>query len=208
MVWPIQDNHLRYRCGKSLESRNSDRAFYQWHLLDKYGLPWEASPFLLEMCWVMQHIGLHADETSEKTYEHVNVEPIHLPTVREVLWWWRIHLAAPELGVEIGTANQFRSIAMEFIKRELLHEILGQPLEMADLEAWLVWKPWLDEVRDAEYHQAVSRGMIPLIHAEPRDRTFNHEEGSPIAYVLYPNTGFPPTMSRNSSVDEPTEADV
>ena len=43
-------------------------SLFRWHLLDKYGLPWEASPFVLEMCCVMQHIDLHRDESGEESY--------------------------------------------------------------------------------------------------------------------------------------------
>ena len=148
---------------------------FQWHLCQSYGIPWEAGPFLLEMCYVMQHIDLQTDGNFEHTTEDgLTVGLIHLPLVREVVWWWRIHLAAPELGKDIGTANHIRSIAGEFVSRELLHEILGRPLEVADLEAWLTWKPWLSKDRDAEYRQAVKRGIIPPVHTEPRERTFLH----------------------------------
>lgn len=184
-------------------------SIFQWHLLDKYGLPWEASPFLLEMCLVSQHIDLHTDGEFEHTYDDGQTASlIHLPIVREVVWWWRIHLAAPELGRDFGTTNNIREIAGEFVVRELLHEILGRPLEMADLEAWLTWKPWLSEDRDAEYRQAINRGIIPPVRTELQERTLLYKEGSPISYVLYPRTAFPPTMYRNLSVGEPVGTDV
>ena len=125
-----------------LPKKNLDKPF-EWHLMEEYGLPWEASPFLLEMWASFLGWGKYF--------------PISNPSVREIRWWWRIHLAAPELDKEF-----IWRIAQWFLARELVQVLLNVPLELADLEAFLAYKPWVEANREA-YERAISHDMIPAI---------------------------------------------
>ena len=118
------------------EALDEDAPF-EWHRLEEYGLPWEASPYILDI-WASILVA----------------RP--LTTVRAVRWWWRVHLAAPELS-----PLNIVFMAAEFEHRELVHEVFGQTMEMADLEAFLAFKPWIDEQHLLAYTDAVDRQQIP-----------------------------------------------
>ena len=160
---------------KGLSSGITDRdAPFQWHLMDKYGLPWEAGAYLMGV--------LHATEGRRNRERDMNKEPDPLgavwtvsPTLtsREALWCWRVHLAAPEVGQEVG--RPFLDVlhfARQLAFREIAHEVLGEPLRMADLEAVLAYKPWLSEERHEIYHKALDDGYVlpPPPEIEVRDQ--------------------------------------
>ena len=123
---------------------------FEWHRLEEYGLPWEASAYLLEMWAFVQE---------NEIYEARGFT-IPPPTIRQVRWWWRVHLAVPELDMA-----DVWVLAQRFAFRELAHEVLGQPSGMADLEAHLAYKPWEgwpDSTEKLErYHRAIEEGRIP-----------------------------------------------
>lgn len=120
---------------------------FEWHRMEEYSLPWEASAYVLEM-W---------------TFVHENLRwALHLgsPSVRQVRWWWRVHLSARDLGME---DNYW--LAERFAIRELEHNVLGLPLEMADLEAHLAYKPWATEERRQAYLRSVEEERIPPLRS-------------------------------------------
>ena len=138
------------------EFRESDKGLddrFEWHRMDEYGLPWDASSFLMTM-WSW------ARESGPFAYKN---EDFHFPfpSVREVKWWWRIHLVEASL-----THKWVWTITQWFVARELLHDLLGKPIEMEDLEAYLAYKPWNKE-NLAVYRDAVSHGRVPEIKATP-----------------------------------------
>lgn len=130
---------------------------FEWHRLEEYSLPWEASAYLLEM-W--------AFFTAGRVYIAVT-PPQPVPTVREVRWWWRVHLAVPNLDF----LNVW-FLAERFALRELAHELLDAPLDVADLETHLAWRPWEgwpeDTSRLERYRSAVQNGQIPPLRDEPK----------------------------------------
>jgi hypothetical protein len=126
---------------------DSDAPF-QWHLLEKYGLPWEASEYLLEM-WAYFLV---------RSLYNPKAEPP--PTVRQVHWWWRVRQAAPDID-----SQDVWWIAQEFVVREIAHQVLAQPLEMADVEVWLALKPWSGEDQRSIYLSNVKIGLIPPLRA-------------------------------------------
>jgi hypothetical protein len=77
-----------YRARRNMPDSPLDEPF-QWHKLDQYGLPWEASGYLLTL-W---H-GIWSGEL-ETFYP---IEEAKRITARNVLWWWRVHLAAPDIS--------------------------------------------------------------------------------------------------------------
>ena len=135
------------------EVRELDKPF-EWHKLEEYGLPWEASAFLLEMSILVQE---------NKIYRGYGFEPL-APTVRQARWWWRVHLAAPDLDpVDVWY------LAQRFVSRELACDALGEPEGFADLEAQLSYKPWDGWPKDSEnleiYRHAVEIGRIPQLRS-------------------------------------------
>ena len=96
---------------------------FEWHRLEEYGLPWEASGYLIEMwAWYKEFW------TSVATTLNRPEPPP--PTVRQARWWWRVHLAVPEMEVQMNVYCW----AEAFGRRELLHGVLGLPLYVNDLE--------------------------------------------------------------------------
>lgn len=47
--------------------------------------------------------------------------------------------------------------------RELNEELLGIPMEGAELDLRLAVKPWLDDGRHQEYHKMVDQGVVPRV---------------------------------------------
>lgn len=106
-----------------------------WNKLEDYGLPWESSSFLLEV-WA----------------EHISSPP----TVRDVKWWWRLHLAAPDASI-----GEIWSLANTFVMAERLHDLQGWPVDWDGLWAEVAFRPWEDDERREAYLKAVADGHIP-----------------------------------------------
>ena len=124
---------------------------FHWHLMEQCGLPWEASSFLMTM------LGEVTQSVTEASETHDTSLPGWRPTFRDAIWWWRVHQAAPEITDLLDIQWWANSLAF----REMVHELLGWPLVMADLEACLTLKPWLDDEHHDAYHKAVDLGVVP-----------------------------------------------
>lgn len=135
---------------------------FQWHLMDKYKLPWQAGDYLMDIFYRLEvsRSGMHGMPQRIKGFT-VIPQPF---SVREASWCWRVHLAGPEIGKDVGLSVDVACLASEFAFRESVRDVLGRPLEVADLEALLVYKPWLDfgreEHRHQGYHKAVGEGVV------------------------------------------------
>lgn len=136
------------------EAEKTLDAPFEWHRLADYELPWEASAYLFDVL-TKARIQLLA---------HLGTTPIMLPpaTVREVRWWWRIHLADP--AIEWFDVVH---IARAFASRELASQILGKPLFMADLEALVAYHPWSGGDSKRLYQEAVEYGVAPAVIPNP-----------------------------------------
>jgi len=137
--------------------RQLDRPF-EWHRLEEYGLPWEAGEWLLDLWFVAQESWLGTVPPEDPF--------LSVLTVRRVLWWWRLHLAAPEverlgsaIARDVGKIDLIL-LAEQFVTRELAHHVLGEELYLADLEALIAYKPWVEE-RLETYRQAVKERRVP-----------------------------------------------
>jgi hypothetical protein len=146
------------------ETVNLDAPF-EWCRMHKYGLPWEASSFFM---------GMLAIGISKKTWlaelGRGNVVSF-TPTVREAIWWWRVHQAAPEISERVGTLWDIQALAARFVYREMALELLAVPMDTEDLEACLVLKPWLDVKHHNNYHKAVKLGVVPPLKVTSPDQT-------------------------------------
>jgi hypothetical protein len=147
---------------------------FHWHEMETYGLPWEAGSLLLR-AWafiknsrwesaMMEDLALASEPKSpdlDQIRDLTNVERFRYsdsPTVREAKWYWRVHLALPDLEpidlIPIGTAFAFREYESQFS---------GGAIQVADLEGLLAWRPWLTEELRENYYKAVERGVIPRV---------------------------------------------
>ena len=138
---------------KKKDNENSQQKLldlrFEWSRMDEYGLPWEASAYVLGM-W-------------KEFLRQFHIAYGIIPTARQAVWWWRIHLAAPKID---DPENLFY-VANPFTVRELQHVILGRELEFSDLEAWLAYKPWESREHYLAYHQAIDyKSIRPLRERE------------------------------------------
>jgi len=145
---------------------------FEWHRLEEYGLPWESSSFLLPMwAWVRESGPFPTFDMN-----------FPLPTIREVRWWWRIHLAmhlpkppsipkGKSLNVQELHYSQVWTISQLFLVRDLTSHLLGKPLELADLEGYLAYRAY-DPDQLPTYLEAVEKGRVPPIPVPLREEEF------------------------------------
>jgi hypothetical protein len=130
---------------------------FEWHRLESYGLPWEAGGYVLEL-WRLNVEG------NLIAYEIILADgairtPQSGPTIRQAHWWWRIHQAIPDLGF-----SEVNILADNFVLRELNRDVLAIPMELADLQAFIAYRPWEglpgDSTKYEGYREAISQGRI------------------------------------------------
>lgn len=152
------DRATIYRACKAMPDLPIDNPF-EWHRLEEYGLPWEASAYLLQVWSHRIEYWRGTDRLIDE--ERPEEDPNHSDgplTARRARWCWRIHLADPELNVD-GVL----SLSAAFESRDLVHELLNVPLELKDLEVLLAYKPWANEERLEAYRSALIEKRIPFI---------------------------------------------
>lgn len=115
---------------------------FEWHRLEEFGLPWEASGYLLSIWAYFQ----------DDMKDHWKLPWL---SVRQAHWWWKVHLT--DSG--IGTEDAFW-LAQRFVIREQIRDVLGYKLELGDLEAHLAYRPWAGEENRNRYLEAVKDGRI------------------------------------------------
>lgn len=137
---------------------------FEWSRMEEYGLPWDASDYLLKMWAAVKKpkVAIVGEQTLVVQPNNLNLSP--QPTVRQVRWWWRVHKAAPELS-----ETEVIRMAYGFETRELGHEVLGIRMQMDDLEAYLAFKPWTSKESNLSYSQAIKEGRIPELHTQGAD---------------------------------------
>ena len=147
------DRATIYRVARAMPPTPKDDPF-QWHLVEEYGLPWEASRFVLDVFlhYRRQESRFHTDHPDVQRPPNYNCGP----SVREVLWCWRVHLALPEEPIE-HVAGWADDLAL----RELARDVFADPFDIAGIEAWFAYRPWIDEEHQREYDQDVGSGIIP-----------------------------------------------
>ena len=128
----IQAYKARYEKHK-LEAKGQHEPVV-WHKLPDYGIPLDALSRLLEI-WAdsrARNMDLNITTPREFTLQR-------LPTVAEVTWWWRVHLAAPT-----ARPQTIEHIAYNFWWRELVRAAGGYAPDDDDLWALLASRPWQD----------------------------------------------------------------
>ena len=122
---------------------------FEWHRLKEYGLPWEAGGYLMEMwAWAREFWSDLAETLGEP-------EPPPT-TVREFRWWWRVASLVPKVS-----KFDVYVWAQAFVWQELLKEVLGEPVNLAGLEAYLAYRPWEGAEKLSAYNDAIAKKRIP-----------------------------------------------
>ena len=81
--------------------------------------------------------------------------------MRQARWWWRVHLAAPNLQTD-----EVWYLAQRFSNRELEHDLLNKSFHIADLETHLAYRPWESPEKLSIYRQAIERQAISEIQVK------------------------------------------
>ena len=126
-----------------------DRPF-DWLAMESAGVPWAAGPYILS---VWREAKIARRQANDK---FVGIDFFPQPSVREGRWWWRVHLALPDISNE-----DVYEIAGAFAAREIAHDLLDKPLNTADLQAWVAWKPYESEEAKQSYNDEIKAGTIP-----------------------------------------------
>jgi len=120
-------------------------------LMDKAGIPWEATHFLLGASIGIQKEGgrlfPETDSLMEELHERELLAQWKPPeagvmTVRQAKWLWRLYLALPDVKLR----NIFWRADM-YSHREMMTDYLGYPFDTSDLDRGLMTllyhlKPW------------------------------------------------------------------
>ena len=125
-----------------------DRPF-QWHRMGEWGLPWEASEFILGMWAYAKELSADLDWSLQYSV------PLPPPSVRLVHWWWRVHQAAPD-----ETRFFVWMWGRELWRCDLYKDVLGKPADPSGIEAYLAYKPWQNPKQQDIYDRAIKRGTI------------------------------------------------
>jgi len=136
------DRATIYRACRSMPDLPIDEPF-QWRNIQDYGLPWESSAYILDF-WAQAIeflVNMQQDpDLLDLPAGFRNLPPTIVYTGRHARWWWRVHQADPDLPI-----NSVLTLASAFRSREYLHEVLGVPMELADLQGLLAYRPWHSE---------------------------------------------------------------
>ena len=137
---------------------------FAWHRMPEYqekgwSLPWEASEFLLRM-W-------------RRIWDGDRWEELGHPSVREAVWWWRVHLAAPDLEL-----RKVEIWARRFALRELSQILFGDPSDVEDIYQALAYRDWESDDQRKIYERAISAGRIKQYVEQLHAKALASEEES------------------------------
>lgn len=116
-----------------------------WSLavMDKSGIPWEATHFLLQASIVMQKENSKLWPETETLVEELHERELMIAewsppeagvmTVRQAKWLWRVHSALPNVELR----NIFWRADM-YAHREMMTDHLGYPFDASDLDRGLM----------------------------------------------------------------------
>ena len=89
-------------------------------------------------------------------WDEIDWREVRPVTARLARWWWRVHLAVPE----VETWLDIHIWAEEFTRREMYEVLLGRPQDVSGVEAYLSYRPWAGPEAFAEYQSAIREGWI------------------------------------------------
>jgi len=126
------------------DEKSSDEPF-QWRLMGNHSLPWEAGPYLLRMWAFAEDGGVTPHiSASENVLLAAN-------TFRDAKWWWRIHLAVPDISL----------FDVHWLARKLASlERTNLQVPTEDIQAFLAYRPWMDDSSRMRYKQYIESNCI------------------------------------------------
>ena len=141
--------------------------------MDQYGLPWEASDFLLQILYEYTKRAFDPTLRNEPLAQGLpslnSIEGYRLLEVdgrrnlkglpaRTAIWCWRIHQAAAGLD-EVWAIVM---MAEDFAMAERVLEVFGSGdlMDFQQENALFTYKPWLNAERRDLYERHVSEGLI------------------------------------------------
>ena len=92
----------------------------------------------------------------ERAYLKGGLIPIH-PTYRSVRWWAFVIEYYGEVIYDIGDRIH---VAEQYTAREMVRDLLDVNIGTDDLDKWLLYQPWEDRRKEADYLQDISSGVI------------------------------------------------
>jgi hypothetical protein len=135
-----------YRARKHMPDSPLDEPF-QWHKLTEYGIPWDASGYLLTL-W---H-GIWKGELVD------SVEDVQWITARDMLWAWRVHLAVPDMwhSFVLWWGRQLASV-------EMRHIVLGTEPDFDGYYQYLAFQELDGDEGARNYAKALAEGYVKPI---------------------------------------------
>ena len=132
---------------------------FRWEEMEQFDLPWDSAGYLLPLLaevqwlqdWVHQLAVTRPDLKIEEFEEPISIKP----PVRQVIWWWRVHLAAPDIGLDDVIA-----LGAECYWREIANIAHRTPLYLDDITSFLAYRPWQDEQSRDRYRNALNLGTV------------------------------------------------
>ena len=135
---------------------------FQWRNIQDYGIPWESSSYILDF-WAqaVEFLGIVQQEPDLSGLPAAlrRLSPSAVYSGRHARWWWRVHQAAPDLRFDAVLA-----IAFKFSSREHMHEVLGLPIDLADLQGFLAYRPWQSEGHCETYLRAIFERRVQSLN--------------------------------------------
>lgn len=167
---------------------------FDWRRMDDYGIPWSRSELLLDLSLFLQVNGAiksnraqvatsriiraHGLKEFNRKFESefVNHSVVQLPRLsgREAIWAWRVQETIGQFQGVVETKLwriDILSVARALATREIISEIWGGADDMADIQAWLHYRPWQqwpeDSSRAKRYEDSIADGVIPRLKERP-----------------------------------------
>jgi hypothetical protein len=135
---------------RAIELTSDVDAIFRWHKLDEHGLGWVDGGVLLRYWSVSQRQIIAA-------YSQLGIR-MPGPSVRRVRWWGRVSRAAPDLpDIDV------MAIAAAYERRELRRDLLAEPFDCDDLDAFLGLRPWDDK---SDYEESIRLRLVKPIRPD------------------------------------------
>ncbi len=158
---------------------------FEWTRIREFGVPAGVGSFLLQVASVHSHYGLeaawHAIRSSgSQALSDPDGIGLRL-SVREARWMWHVYQAVdgavhllpgpvPESLFSSHTRpmpwQQFEVISLSLARAEQGRDVLGQELDVSDIEHYLAYRPWSSDGALARYEEAIS---LVIVRAWARD---------------------------------------
>ena len=129
---------------------------FELHKIGDHGLPWESGDYLCDMSYELARKPI---VSMQMTHGKLDNDLTFIPTIREAKWWWRIHLLAKD---DFNYSDVYL-MSINYVDREILSNITDTNANYSDLDGFMTYKPWRDQMRGNEYGEATTLGKLATI---------------------------------------------